>query len=90
MEVDTRILHNIQNELRSCRKSLSGASSKMTSAVSNAGQSLEGKQYSLSVQETSASCKIIDASAGNLSSLEDYLGRLEADVNAYLKCKYKG
>lgn len=90
MDVDTKVLNYLQNDLRVCQKSLGSASRDLSGSVSNAGQSLEGKQYSLSVQETESSCKIIDASANNLSSLEDYLSRLEADVNAYLKCKYKG
>lgn len=90
MDVDTKVLNYLQNDLRTCQKSLGGASRNLSSSVSSAGQSLEGKQYSLSVQETESSCKIIDASTNNLSSLEDYLSRLEADVNDYLKCKYKG
>lgn len=90
MDVDTKVFDSLRNDLRVNRRSLSDASLSMSSAVKSAGQSLAGKQYSLSVQETEASCKIIDASAKNLSILEDYINRLEADVNAYLKCKYNG
>ena len=90
MDVDTKVFDSLRNDLRANRRSLNDASLSMSSAVKSAGQSLEGRQYSLSVQETEASCKIIDASAKNLSILEDYINRLEADVNAYLKCKYNG
>lgn len=90
MDIDTKVLNTIQNDLRTCEKLLSGASSDLTNSVSSAGENLEGRQYTLAVQETEASCKIIDASATNLSILAEYLSRLEADVNAYLKCKYRG
>lgn len=90
MEVDTKVLDAIRNALGSCRSSLNGASNDLKTAVTNAGLSLEGRQYSLSVQETEASCGIVDASAKNLASLDDYVGRLKEDVECYLKCKYRG
>ena len=90
MEVDTKVLDFIQKDLRACQKALLNAAGNLSNAVALAGQSLEGRQYSLSQQETNASCQIVDASAENLSILEDYISRLETDVNEYLKCKYTG
>lgn len=90
MEVDTKVLDAIRNALGLCRSVLNGASNDLKTAVTSAGQSLEGKQYSLSVQETDASCRIVDASANNISSLSDYIARLKEDVEGYLKCKYRG
>lgn len=90
MDVDIRIFEYIKGHLNSCGNRLSFASSALSGAVSSAGQSLEGRQYSLSVQETNASRAIIDASVENLSLMKDYMDRLESDVNEYLKCTYQG
>ena len=90
MEVDTRVLEELRAHISTCQNYLGGASSSMMSAVITAGNSLEGKQYSLSVEETNASCGIIDASANNLQILSQYLDLLNDQVQQYLECKYEG
>jgi hypothetical protein len=89
MEVDTRLLDELKAYITNCQTQLGYASSGMTSAVAAAGNSLEGKQYSLSVEETNASCGIINASANNLLILSQYLDRLNEQVQEYLRCKYE-
>lgn len=90
MNVDTRVLESLRLYLRDCSNSLDGACNDLESFVIRANQTLEGQQYSISVDETKMSCKIINSSINNLSSLMNYLERLENDVNDYLSCKYRG
>lgn len=90
MNVDTKAFASLRNDIDICQKRLQDASNSLNYAVSAAGQSLEGRQYSLSVEETQAACAVIDASVSNLSQMEMHLSRLEAHVMAYLNCKYNG
>ena len=90
MDVDTTILREIEFSLYNCRNRFQEAEATITENVRRAGYSLEGRQYSLSVQETKASCEIIMTSADNLRRLEDHVNRLGQAVNEYLKCKYGG
>lgn len=90
MNVDTMVFGEFKEKLQRCARSLDEASNTLLQNVRRAGASLEGKQYSLSVQETNASCKIIDTSVENLSELKKYIEKLEEYVNEYLSCKYEG
>lgn len=90
IHVDTEIFSELKEKLRQCSRSLTETSNTLSQNVKSAGEYLAGRQYSLSVQETDASCKIVDASVENLEILGRYLGKLEEHVNTYLSCKYEG
>ena len=90
INVDTQVFEEFKNNLKRCSLSLTETSNTLSQNVKLAGESLAGRQYALSVQETDASCKIIDASVENLEILGRYLGKLEEHVKTYLNCKYEG
>ena len=90
MNVDTETLYELQNDLKLCRNAMDSATGYISREVSYAGNTLEGRQYSLSVEETNAACAIISASEDNLSALEKYLDKLQEAVEEYLKCVYGG
>jgi len=90
IHVETEIFAELKDKLKNCYQMLDDSANTLKQNVRVAGDSLEGNQYSLSVQETDASCKVITASVENMKSLEEHLGKLEEHVNTYLSCKYEG
>lgn len=90
IHIETEIFADLKENLKYCSRLLDDAANTLKQNVRVAGESLDGMQYSLSVQETDASCKIVDASVENLEILDKFLGKLEEHVNTYLSCKYEG
>lgn len=90
MDVDTERIELIRVDLKKCSNYLVNSANRLSHDVNVAGQSLEGRQYSLSVQETSASCNILDETTKNITKLDNHLIRLEEIVKKYLTCVYNG
>ena len=55
-----------------------------------AGYALEGAQYSLTVSETDAACRVMEESAESMFSLSDYIDELCSYIESYLGCTYNG
>ena len=88
MCVETSTLLSIASKLESCSRTLDAASNNLKNDVNRAGYSLEGRQYSLSVEATDSTCEIANACSSNLCATASYLKDLERAVNKYLSCKY--
>ena len=69
---------------------LRSSADTLQNEVRRAGESLEGRQYSLSVEASNASCEIVSACASNTDEVGKYLLRLQSHVDEYMRCKYRG
>lgn len=90
INVDTSIFSELNYYLNILKNNLQSASMELAEAVALAGASLEGKYYSLTVEETEQACKIINASVENIYLMQQYLNDLEDYANKYLECTYDG
>lgn len=90
MDVETGALAEIKGNVDSAARMLIGAAGQLSSEVINAGQNLEGRQYSLSVAETQQAEKVVEGACENMYRLSKHLDNLSKLVAEYLKCKYKG
>lgn len=89
MAVDTAVFDDVNNTLSKCRSKLLESSDELLRFVDTAGQSLKGRQYALSVQETNATCTIVTASADNIELIKEHLVLLKEIVEEYLGCIYE-
>lgn len=90
MNVETNVFLEIRLSLNHSKMQLLNASSDVKNAIITASNSLEGDQFSLAVSTTEQTCDILDRTESNIDRLQDYINRLEVDVNTYLNCKYYG
>lgn len=90
INVDSKVLKELANGLKGCRKKMTEASSSMRSFNRSMSSQLEGNQYNLSEEATNASCAKIDASCDDLGALTVFLENLAKHVEEYNTCKYTG
>ena len=90
MYVDTKLFDHIRESLGACAGQLRSSADTLQNEVRRAGESLEGRQYSLSVEASNASCEIVSACASNADEVGKYLSRLQSHVDEYIRCKYRG
>lgn len=90
VNVTTECLIDVADGLNRSANALYEASESARRFVSNAGQALAGAQYSLSVSETEAACRVMEESASSMIALSEHITELNTYIEEYLSCTYSG